>query len=475
MGDFFAGIQQQAGSTVFAPAIIFLLSILLGLGAVKAFRAAATIGVGLVGVSLVMGIVWRAIAPALQSLFARFGHTGMVLDVSWPVSAAVAFSTVRGVLIIPLTLAVNYLMLTLRLTKTVNVDIWNYWHYALSGSVIGIMTGSMLYGFLCAACHCIVSLKLADISARLVQREFEIPNVSVPHGISCALLPLFLVLEKLYTLFGRRVALPQHTPKMGKTARFLTEPLTIGVMMGSAIGLLQGMPLVQSLQLGVYMAALMLLLPRIVKIIMEGLIPISQALRRFTEKRFGGKELYIGVDSAVVLGHPTTVYAAGLLIPIVVVLSLVLPGNNTLPLGDIPYITFFIAMATPVHKGSLWRTLVSGTVALTIMLPIAGYFAPAYTLLVQDAAGGGLQGQGFITSLSIGNPLPWLFAQMLALPGWGMLAVAAFTAVVTLLCIAYERRMESQQNTPLWNEREHANENDRSGLCNGRSDFFGNQ
>ena len=52
--------------------------------------------------------------------------------------------------------------------------------------------------------------------------------------------------------------------------------------------------------------AIMVLFPRMVKIIVEGLLPISEAAKSFFNKRFKGKEVFIGLDSAITLGLPTT-------------------------------------------------------------------------------------------------------------------------------------------------------------------------
>ncbi len=57
-------------------------------------------------------------------------------------------------------------MLVTRLTKTMNVDIYNYWHYAITGTVVQLMTGSLIYGVLGAICHAALSLKMADWTAK---------------------------------------------------------------------------------------------------------------------------------------------------------------------------------------------------------------------------------------------------------------------------------------------------------------------
>ena len=42
-------------------------------------------------------------------------------------AAAVAYNTAVGALIIPICLGVNFLMLITKTTRTVNIDLWNYW------------------------------------------------------------------------------------------------------------------------------------------------------------------------------------------------------------------------------------------------------------------------------------------------------------------------------------------------------------
>lgn len=90
------------------------------------------------------------------------------------------------------------------------------------------------------------------------------------------------------------------------------------------------------LMLAVQMAAVMLLIPRIIAIFMEGLTPVSEAARTFMQKRFAGREFYVGLDSAILIGHPITIATGILLIPITLLLAAILPGNTTLPLPTWP-------------------------------------------------------------------------------------------------------------------------------------------
>ena len=69
----------------------------------------------------------------------------------WPAAAAVAYNTSVGAFIIPVCLGVNILMLLTKTTRTVNIDLWNYWHFAFIGAVVYFATNSILWGFFC--CH----------------------------------------------------------------------------------------------------------------------------------------------------------------------------------------------------------------------------------------------------------------------------------------------------------------------------------
>ena len=53
----------------------------------------------------------------------------------WP-AAVVAYNAVSRAFIIRLHLAVNILMLLTKTTRTVNIDLWNYWHFAFIGAII---------------------------------------------------------------------------------------------------------------------------------------------------------------------------------------------------------------------------------------------------------------------------------------------------------------------------------------------------
>lgn len=116
----------------------------------------------------------------------------------------------------------------------------------------------------------------------------------------------------------------------------------MGAIMGVIIGILAGYDVRGVLTLGIQMAAVIVLMPVVVKYIMGGLMPISEVARtKLQKKKFKNSKFYIGLDCALLLGDPVVVTASLLFIPITIIIAALVPGNQILPFGDLPTIGFF--------------------------------------------------------------------------------------------------------------------------------------
>ena len=76
------------------------------------------------------------------------------------------------------------------------------------------------------------------------------------------------------------------------------------------------------------MAAVLVLIPKMVQVLTEGILSISEAGKEFSQKYFKGRKIYIGIDATAMLGHPATLSAILIMTPIVALMSL-LPGQQT--------------------------------------------------------------------------------------------------------------------------------------------------
>ncbi|GAB4471331.1 MAG: PTS sugar transporter subunit IIC [Anaerolineae bacterium] len=446
MAAFLEGLQgfiNALGSFVLLPIFIFIFAIALGTKVGRAFRSAVIIGVAFVGINLVIGLMWGALTDVSQAIVTNTGIQRDVVDVGWPSAAAIAFGSSVGLWVIPIALIVNILMLVLRLTRTLNVDVWNYWHFAFAGSLIVAATGNLALGMVGAALAAALMLFFADWTAPAVQDFYGLPGISIPHGTSAAYVPLAIPLNLLLDRIPGLKDLdadPEAIQKaMGPT---FGDPMIMGLIIGIILGLIGFIPtiaaegfqsfLARVLQLGVNLAAVMVLLPRMVQILMEGLIPISEAAREFMQKRAGGREVYIGLDSAILIGHPAVISSALLLVPIAILLSVILPGNRVLLFADLAVIPFVIAMIGPITRGNVVRTVIIGTVALIIGFYVANALAPMMTDAAIAANFSMPENAVQITSIADGFIwIPWFFMFMAQSLGWiGLVIILALLAVV---------------------------------------------
>ena len=404
------------GSSVVMPIIITVLGLILGEKFSKAFRAGLTIGIGFIGINLVVGLMGQYITPATQAMVARFGLNLEVIDVGWPVSSSIAFATNIVPFVFITCFVINIIMLALNWTKTLDIDIWNYWHFILTGSLIQYMTGSMIWGIIGSGITFIIIVKFADMTAPLVQDYFGLPGISLPHTETVSWAPIFILLDKVYDKIPGLRSVNLDGEAISEKLGFLGEPMILGVILGAAIGVMAGEDIAGVVTIAVNMAAVMFILPRMVSILMEGLMPLSEDAKNFMNKRFPGKEVYIGLDAAVATGSPMVISSALIMIPITLLLSFILPGNKVMPLVDFSTIPFFMIWPVVASKGNLLRALISGTLMMICILYIATDLAPTVTTIAKSVDFAFPEGAKYVSSLDIGAHLvPYVIAKIISI------------------------------------------------------------
>lgn len=200
------------------------------------------------------------------------------------------------------------------------------------------------------------------------------------------------------------------TEKLEEKLGAAGEPLIVGTVLGVVIGLLAGYLIGESLQLGVKMGSVMILMPMVVKLIMQGLLPIAEAARSIPQAKFKDSNYKIGLDPALLLGHPQVISASLIFVPLTVLLAALIPGNRVLPFGDLATIGFFVAIAVGVHKGNIFRTLFSGTAIMIMTIWISNEMVGLQTELARNTNLLGNAEQ--VSSLDqAGSPITYLLAK----------------------------------------------------------------
>ena len=156
---------KELGPSVMMPVIITVFGLFLRAGFGRSLRAGLTVGIGFIGLNLVIAAMSSNLGPAVQAMVEHFGLQLSVIDVGWPAAAAIAFASTVGLIIIPVGLVVNVLMLLTNTTQTVDIDIWDYWHFAFTGALVAILTGSQVIGVIAAVLNMMIIMVIGDVTA----------------------------------------------------------------------------------------------------------------------------------------------------------------------------------------------------------------------------------------------------------------------------------------------------------------------
>lgn len=369
------------GASVMMPIIFTIIGLCIGMKFGKALLSGLYVGVGFVGLGVVTALLTNNFGDPLSAISQIYHLQLNVFDMGWPAAASVAYNTAVGALIIPICLGVNFLMLITKTTRTVNIDLWNYWHFAFIGAVAYfVMDESLAWGYFAAIICYIVTLVFADITADKFQGYYDnLDGISIPQPFVQSFVPFTWVINWVLDKIPGFSKLDIDAAGLKKKFGVLGEPLVLGVIVGILIGIVAKLDIKKILFLGITMGAVMELIPRVTKLFIDGLMPISEKTKEIVGKKFNGKRVNIGMSPALVIGHPTTLVATLLLIPTYLIIAVVLPGNQFLPLASLAGLFYLFPMILPYTKGNVVKTYVIGLVALAVGLYFVTNMAPDFT------------------------------------------------------------------------------------------------
>ena len=231
------------------------------------------------------------------------------------------------------------------------------------------------------------------------------------------------------------------------------EPAMIGVIMGLAMGIVA---YIKDLgQAGTWsgifsfaftLAAMLVIYPTVSGMFVKGLIPISQTMNaRMRSGQVKRKFFLIGIDPAVYFGETATLTTGLLLIPILILTALILPGNRTIPLADIPAMPFMAIGAIAVFQGDIVKATITGTIWYSLTHYIASDTAALFTEAATKAGTVLSEGQTFITSwcVSCQPPMYVVFRAFSAEGGMKFVWIAVCVAVYVASLLHFKKHRKA--------------------------------
>jgi len=441
---------------VMLPIIICIIALAVRLPLRQVILSTVSLAAGFAGVFIAFNFFVANISPAVQQLSSVRGLNFPVLDVGWPPLAAITWASPLAAISIPLVLLANLLMLGLGWTRTIYIDIWNYWHFALIGALVLATSGSMALGLSATLLIAVYCFKMTEWSAPDVERETGLVGISASPVSVNGLLPYTVCVDWLLDripLLNKVVYNPHRQPTAATPAApasgldLLGEPMVIGGLMGLALAVAAGYAIGPTLELSVHIAAVMFLLPKSAGLIGEAMMPITVALRdqvtRFFPKR---QNLIVAMDTGFLMHHKSVMVTGLILMALAIVIALILPGNQVLPLGDLPNLLSVMSLSVLIFRGNVFRAVLAGIPVIITFLLIASNMAPLYTQLASQAPAFNSAGLGQITAFTDGgHQVRYLMYALYQGQAWSFVALTLLLAAGVLTQRRFRKLTEKQE------------------------------
>jgi PTS system galactitol-specific IIC component len=367
----------ELGPVIIIPFLLLILSLILERKPLKNLKNCIFIFIGLTGVSILLTLFVNFFEPIINTILANSPKEFEIIDAGWLVSKAVILNSPIIFQIIIAVFILNIVMLSLRFTRTINIDLWNYWSFLLVGSVIFSITEIKWFGILIALIIAVITFVLSDIYAVYTESYFGLSGISNPQAHTICWAPvshLFnIIFSKIPLIKKIHISYEKIRYKLG----IVSEPIIMGFILGFIIGLItkyrellsNPFPnLLYALSRGLALSIIMILMPSAVNILLTGLIPTVYGIKEFIRRKITKREIYIGLDPIILVGQPSVIALSVIIIPLTVYISTVLPGNAVLPDADLIIIPFILLWIIIPSRGDLFRSFITAVIIIPIVL-----------------------------------------------------------------------------------------------------------
>ena len=401
-------ILSSFGAAVVVPVMLFIVALFLKVKPKKAFQSALNAGIGLTGFNLIVNSFVPIVTPVINNMVEQTGVKLPVFDTGWQATSVIAYSTQVGVVFLVVGLVLQVALFLLRWTDVfMPSDMWNNYSFMVWGSMIYLITSNMALAMACMIVQNLYVMLLGEVIAKRWANYYNLPGTTLtaPHHVTSV--PYAIIMNWILDKLGAgKINWDPATLK--KKLGFLGEPITLGLFLGLLIGIMGNLNNLTSLDgwgsvftMGLAVSAVMAIFPRVASIFASAFTSLTNASKKTAKGSGKNREWMLSVNDAVGYGEPATLMTGLILIPIMVLLAMILPGNETLPLVDLIALPYMVEMIICVSKGNIFKGVISGIIWFTIGLYVCTLTAPYFTEVAAQVGVNIPEGAMMITSFGI--------------------------------------------------------------------------
>ena len=384
------------GAAVVVPIVIFIIAVCLRVPVKTAVRSGLYAGVGLTGFSWIIGEFTPVVTKIIRQMVDNSGIHLPVVDIGWQAGSLASFGSSVGLTFFVFGLIAEFILFAAGITKVfMPSNLWNNFGFMIWGTVAYYVTKNYWLALGLSFFMLLYSLLLAEIQADSWSRYYKVNNATVcaPHNI-VQTVPAIL-LDPLWNLLGFNKV--KFTPQsLQQRLGILGEPTALGAILGLIIGILGNLNRLgsyqawaQILQFAVQLSAVMTIFPLVTNVFAKAFTPLADSIDQHRQRNAGSsasadsvndrKRWFLAVDDGVGYGESATIISGMILIPIMVALAFILPGNRALPVVDLISLPFMVESIVALTNGNILKVIANGIVWFSIGLYCSSWSAGMYT------------------------------------------------------------------------------------------------
>ena len=390
-------IFQIFGASVVVPIMIFIVALCLKVKPKTAMMSAFYAGVGLTGFGWVIQAFTPTITKIIKQMVSNTGIKLPIVDIGWQAGSLASFGSMVGLSFFVFGLIAELLLFAFGVTKIFMAsNLWNNFGFMIWGTVCYYVTHNFWLSLGLSFFMLLYALLLAEVQADRWSDYYGVKNASVASLHNIEQVVPAIILDPLWNLLGFNKV--KMTPEYFKNKLgVFGEPTTLGALLGLLIGILGNINALntmkawgQILTVAVQLSAIMTIFPLITNVFSQAFTPLADEIDKNTHKKTGNsdesvnevtnkKRWFLGVDDGVGYGEPATIISGVILIPIMVLIAFILPGNKTLPIVDLISLPFMVESIVAITRGNILKVIANGIVWFSLGLYASSWLSTFYT------------------------------------------------------------------------------------------------
>ncbi len=336
----------------------------------KSLESGIRLAIAIVGMGALIGFMTGLMQPALDAMVQNTGITLSVQDVGWAPVAGSTWASPLTLVFLFIYLIVNGIMIYLKKTDTLDVDIWNIWATSFTALIVLTLTGNILFTIIVVIIQTILKLRNSDLMKPTINKVLgtDDNNPTTTTHIMFLINPILFALNQILNLFPFLDKIDFDAKKLNSKIGFLGSKISIGIAVGVLLGILSGISFQETLNMALGMGVALELFAIVGGWFTTAMNPLAKGIAEFMTKKFGSeRKVYIGIDWPFLASRAELWAAANLLAIAFLLIALVLPGNKVLPLASIIPLTLAAPLLI-ITEGKMLRMIILGVLAVPLFL-----------------------------------------------------------------------------------------------------------